>query len=587
MSCRLPRALPLALLGCVLVGTPLAGEKAPTESAAVLTRALTEAERGLAAGELEIAESRYRTALLEAGLLLGAAEASLGNLDEARAAFEQTTRVAVETRRGRLSLALILIEQGESGQAVGLLRRVVGAHPGDFAARRLMARALMAEDRVDEAVQELAELAEMAPGDLENLYLLARGHLIQQRPEAAAADFARLAEARPIAETHVLIGRTYRDFEAYGRAREALETALALDPRVRRAHYYLGTVELFDRGQALLESAMRHFEQELELYPDDPLSNLYLGTALVELRRHEEAVPHLELAAERGPSPADALQFLGRAYLALDRPGEALEVLRRGLELAEASAAVARGPADARERRLSSLHYQLALALRRTGDEAGAAVQFEAARQSSARSTQSSREILGRYLEGEPEEPASFTSSIGSILLPGWSEAAKRELVETARRALVQAYFNLAVMLTRSERFARGAELFEQAAAIDPDHPRLQYSLGVASFNAGRFEQATAPLSRALADNPGDDALRRMLALAWLNTDSYARAAELLAEDDERQRNPALQYAYGLALVRSGRAAEAEATFERLLRDNPDWAELYVVLGQAHAQQDD
>ena len=78
-----------------------------------------------------------------------------------------------------------------------------------------------------------------------------------------------------------------------------------------------------------------------------------------------------------------------------------------------------------------------------------------------------------------------------------------------------------------------------------------------------------------------------MLALAWLNTESYAKAAELLQDDPERETDPSLQFAYGMALVKSDRAAEAERVFAQLLRAHGDSAELSVLLGQAHAQQGD
>ncbi len=583
----LAAALPLALCPPSLAA---AEERAPTPGFG-MSRALAEAEASLAQGEIEIAESRYRTALLEGWLLLGALQASRGELPAARSSFERASTSAVETRRPHITLALTLLELGEAREAILLLRRVVGATPGDLVARRLMARALMEAGQVDEAVQELVELQALAPEDLENTYLLARAHLVRGRPDAAEPLFARLAEARPIPETHVLIGRTYRDFESYELARRSLESALAMDPGVRRAHYYLGTVDLFDRGQALLDRAMDHFRQELRAYPDDPLTNLYVGMALVEERRHEEALPHLEIAGREGSSRTDALQFLGRALLALDRPEEAAAALRRGLELAasEAPESAARGPLDRGERQLSSLHYQLGLALRRLGDEAAAAEHFEAAKRSASRSTESSREILARYLEDAPRErsPTPFGSPLAALLPGEPSPAEMQKIAAAVRRGLTQAYFNLGVLRTRSRQFARAAELFASAAEIDPEFPRVQYSLGVAHFNAGEFEEATAPLSRALATDPGDGALKRMLALARLNSEDYEEAVRLLADDAEREVNPSLQYAYGLALVRSGRAAEAQAIFDRLLTEHAAWPELHVVLGQSHAQQND
>jgi hypothetical protein len=39
-----------------------------------------------------------------------------------------------------------------------------------------------------------------------------------------------------------------------------------------------------------------------------------------------------------------------------------------------------------------------------------------------------------------------------------------------------------------------------------------------------------------------------MLALAWLNTKAYDKAAALLADDPERDTDPALREAYALAV---------------------------------------
>lgn len=171
--------------------------------------------------------------------------------------------------------------------------------------------------------------------------------------------------------------------------------------------------------------------------------------------------------------------------------------------------------------------------------------------------------------------------------LAGLTPTQRAELERRVKMELVRAYLNLGVIETQRRSFSGAAELFEQAAAIDPDFPSVQYSLGVARFNAGQFEKAQAPLVRALAGSPQDAGLKRMLAMAWLNSEAYAKAAELLRDDPERDADAALQFAYGLALARSGRPAEAQAVFAKLLARHGESAKVKVVLGQAAAQQGD
>ena len=49
-----------------------------------------------------------------------------------------------------------------------------------------------------------------------------------------------------------------------------------------------------------LEAAARDFAMAVELAPEQPVAHNRLGAALIELRRFEEALPHLEAAAAAG-----------------------------------------------------------------------------------------------------------------------------------------------------------------------------------------------------------------------------------------------------------------------------------------------
>jgi tetratricopeptide (TPR) repeat protein len=480
------------------------------------------------------------------------------------------------------SLGLVHLRLGETEAAVGVLSRAVTSFRGGFHERRLLAQALVAAGRTPEAVQELEEARSAAPQDPEVAFSLATGYLHLKRMDAAERLFEEIVQKRPLPQTHVLIGRTYRDFGDYDRARAALQKAIRLDPSVKRAHYYLGTVELFQDGPAKLEEAVALFQKELRLSPRDPLANLYLGAARVEARQHAEALPFLELAVQGHPPSPEAFHYLGRCLLGIDRPTPAVAALERALELAQKSAA--------KESQVGSIHYQLGIALRRAGRAEDAARHFASAEEVLAKLAQTSREKLARYLADIPDPrtgPGAATEALDLSPLEALGPDARRDHQRRARTALARAYFNLGVMQAQAEKPARAAEFLEQAAEADPDFPQVHSSLGLALFNAGQFAQATGPLARALERAPGDAQVRRLLALSWLNGESYEKAAELLERDPERERNPSLQYAYGLALVRSGRALEARAIFGRMLSVHGDSAELNVLLGQAHAQQGD
>jgi thioredoxin-like negative regulator of GroEL len=99
------------------------------------------------------------------------------------------------------------------------------------------------------------------------------------------------------------------------------------------------------------------------------------------------------------------------------------------------------------------------------------------------------------------------------------------------------------------------------------------------------FEQATVPLERAVAASPEDAGLKRLLATSWINTAAWDKAADLLAGDPGRATDASLQFAYALALLRGGRAAEAAPILEALLAADPQSAELDALVREAHALQ--
>jgi tetratricopeptide (TPR) repeat protein len=578
------RASSFPIVGFLLATALPSGALAEPVPAATanLDRAIAAAEASLRDGESQTAESHYRSALFEGWLLMASLERFDGRLPEARDAFRRASTSAVENTRALQGLALAHLQMGEAARAEPILIQLARKSPRDVRTRRLLAQAWAAGGQPERSVKELEEARATAPGDLELAFALASGYLGLKKPDMAAPLFAQIVQARPTAPTHVLIGRTYRDFGEYERAGAELRMALKQDPRVRRAHYYLGNVMVAKKGRAGLEEAIPEFQAELKLAPLDPLANLELGMALVDLQRPEEALSPLEIAARSEPPQARTFFYLGRAQLGWGRPAEAVASLKRALDLVPQQGAAAD--------QLRVIHNQLGQALRALGETQEAATHFAESERLSAQGSDAAREQMAQYMADVPEPEAAKTLVVPMIEaspLAALSPPERLELEHRVTAALALAYLNLGVMHVQDKRFARAAEFFEEAAAVDPDLPPVQSSLGVAYFNAQRYDKATGPLARALAARPQDAGLRRMLAMAWLNTQTYDKAAELLKEDPELDTNPSLQFAYGLALVKSDRSAEAETIFTRLLARHGDSAELSVLLGQAHAQQGD
>jgi serine/threonine-protein kinase len=157
--------------------------------------------------------------------------------------------------------------------------------------------------------------------------------------------------------------------EAYGRAREAATTALALDGELAEAHCVWGQLKVvsdLDWG-----GAERDFQRALELSPSsaeswdqygrlcsalgrhdesvamekrahdlDPLSHRTdYATALLRAGRLEEALPAAEREAELDPQYDRAHATLGWAYIKAGRPAEGLAELETAVSLSPSSTA--------------------------------------------------------------------------------------------------------------------------------------------------------------------------------------------------------------------------------------------------------
>jgi tetratricopeptide (TPR) repeat protein len=580
LTMRVPLAtLAVAAFASTAIAAPPAGTEDPLQP---MLQSMARAEAQLRQGEMESAESHYRDALMAGWLLVGAFAALDGRTHEAHDAFLAASSSAVQNRVALQALVLTQMQLGKAAEAVETVTRLIAKNPGDRGLRLLLAQADVANGQPQQAVLELEEAFAAAPDDPELAFALAGGYLRLGRTEPAEHLFEKVAADRPGAATHVLIGRTWRDFGQYERARKELRAALALDPKVRRAHYYLGMIHVTEEGVTRLDDAIAEFRQELALAPTDPLTSLQLGMAYVEGRRYEEAAPLLALAAGSEPPQARAFYYLGRCQVGLGRPAQAVESLRKALELAEQQAAGAV--------QLGGIHNQLGIALRAVGAAEESAAHFAEASRIAGERTESSREQLARQMAGEPNRetgPAVVSLLFQSSPLAELEPAARTALARRARTELARAYLNLGVMQARAQRFSRAAEQLERAAAADPTFPQVQRTLGVAEYNAQRFDKAVAPLSLAVDAAPDDLGLRRMLATALIETEAYERAARLLAADPGRADDPSLEYAYGLALLRSGRPAQGEQVFSGLLARHGETAEISVMLGQARAQEGD
>ena len=163
----------------------------------------------------------------------------------------------------------------------------------------------------------------------ENLYWasLACGKL-------AGRSFERLAALPESGGLHELLAESD---QRMGRRVEAVaewRKALALEPGDRRVEGRLAESLIRNRDY---EEARRVLAPLASAQPENADWQYLLGEALYQQRRAQEALPHLLTAKRLRPDHLATLDVLGRVYLALDRPKDAIGCLEQALPLDDGS----------------------------------------------------------------------------------------------------------------------------------------------------------------------------------------------------------------------------------------------------------
>ena len=142
------------------------------------------------------------------------------------------------------------------------------------------------------------------------------GRALDRDPEFAAAH-AGLADAWLVLPAYAYRQRIEDERVAYGRAREAAERALELDPGLAEAHASLGLAATYGYRW---EEAGEHFRRALEGAPGYATAHQWFALHLSALGRMEEAIRHGERARSLDPfAPAVTfdlalVHFMARSY---------------------------------------------------------------------------------------------------------------------------------------------------------------------------------------------------------------------------------------------------------------------------------
>lgn len=525
---------------------------------------------------------------LEVGLLRADALAGLGQLSEARAAYEAArtdspgnpdiplglARLdflegkfdAVESHAAEaLALAPDLAEatllraearrqKGDAESAVSLYRSILDGRPIRYQIRARahlgLAAALMGLNRDQEADKEIVAFRATLPSSPLGPYLAA---LIRLRAQDIRGAQQTLEGSSRILETFTpasyLFGIVYFAGGDFERARAWLNRHLHDHPENLAARKLLGATLL--RLNAIPD-AIAVLEEGQRQAPVDAQILLQLGDAYMRAGRTSESSDLFKRAAELAPRDPRALRQLAISYVATGQKDEALTVLNTSLDLgAEASV----------------VGYAIAFAHLRSGD-------YQAA-------LQVAQDLRKRF----PTDAIAANLEGAALAALGKIDDARKsfEAALKAEPGFIDAHANLAALKLKVGDLA-GAER-DYSDVLQSDAKNVAALLGLAGVAQRRGDQAAARtwLSRAVEAQP--DAINPTMALA----ENYAAAGDILTAIDllnlfvlKHAADARALFALARFQSLAGRYSDALETHKRLVEITHGAVDARTLLAQAY-----
>jgi tetratricopeptide (TPR) repeat protein len=310
----------------------------------------------------------------------------------------------------------------------------------------------------------------------------------------------------------------------------------------------------------------------------------------VELQRRgalEEAATEYRALLNANPEYVEALANLGAVLSRLGQYDESVKAYQRALSLAP----------DA-----TTILFNLGIAHHRAGQFERAVDVFEKVLARSGDAVQA-RQLLGislvelgrdsealphleRSLEVSPDDSAVLYSAGLAYLrlrLPQLESTIER--LERAAGGKAASHLLRGQMLLARDQFQDSLDELREAAALNSELPRLQYSLGLAMLKVGRNKEAINAFEKELSKHPSDFSSRYYLAyLHELDGDLDSALKGVEAALKLEAQSPEANALLGKILIKRNKPAEAIGPLENAVRADPLDPGKRYLLARAYRQ---
>ncbi len=453
-----------------------------------------------------------------------------GKLEQGEAMYREVMKDAGDKTAGvtaRTRIASILIRSGKPEEGAKLVDEVLATNPSDADALVMRAQLAIQGGNPEDAITDLRTALRDQPTNLLLIAQLAQAYIRSGNMALAEQTLRQAMQASPRdAKTRLALAQFLVNKGEADKARPVLEQLVRDDPNNMEAleGYAKLMLMLKDPSAALQAAATLQ-----TLLPKSATGFNLAGIAQQALERTDEARKSFEAGLAADPTAFEPLVALSQLDVAAGNAAQAL---------ARIDVRIATQPDDAR---LHNLRGDLLAAMRRLPDAEASYVaasklqpawsqpyRGQASALVAAGQTDRAIEVLKIAL-GSTGNSAEIALDLGTLYTtqnrPDAAAVVYDRVLERDPNNLIAAN-NLAMILVTNRSDAasleRAGKLAERLA--NSDNPAFLDTYGWVLFKQGRYDDAVAPLAKAVAKVPQSQEIRYHLGMAQLKAGKIAEA---------------------------------------------------------------
>jgi tetratricopeptide (TPR) repeat protein len=528
------------------------------------------------AGDISRATSEYKLYLSMALHHIANGYANLGDYVHAVPLYEESLRLGPEDEELKIDYAAAALDAADWRKAKVLAASVLDSlskngQPPNAHAVSVLAQALLELGEHQKALEQFKLAAELHP-TFDTFSRLAAAYLVLSDQLSAAKILDEMPKKYgDTPALHMKLGSIYGNSKFFDAATGEFKKAIAMDDRIRGAHYSLGATYMMQWAEPGYDKAEAEFRKELAIDPESTLVYMPLGRILMSRHLYAEAEANLKHAVQANPASASTYLSLGELYKYVGRTPEAERALRKSIALTL--------DPSTNDYEVEQAHFWLGRLLMDSGNAAEGHKELDI-----------SRNLL--FLKEQTVESRLAGNSLVQMSLETTHAADPNKLaaLKTFERqsgpVIASGYANLGANAANAGEFANASSYFEQAAKWNPALPGIGENWGRAAFAAREYAKAVGPLTRTLALHPADAHVRGMLGLSLCLVHDYARTLQVLQPIEEKVNAiPELTIAYAGARAITSDSNEGLARLESLEQAHPELPLVHYLLGETHASR--